>query len=110
MKVDENYSVYTDGREKDLYCKTRDGEEYHNAVWPGVCAFPDFTNPETREWWGENQKVLTDAGVAGIWCDMNEPALFIPDGATMPDDVVHPGGRARARPGGTPRSTTPTAP
>jgi alpha-glucosidase len=93
VKVDENYAVYTDGREKDLYCKTRDGEEYHNAVWPGVCAFPDFTNPETREWWGENQRVLTDAGVAGIWCDMNEPALFIPDGATMPDDVVHPGGR-----------------
>ncbi|HEX5913067.1 MAG TPA: TIM-barrel domain-containing protein, partial [Rubrobacter sp.] len=89
-----NYAVYTDGRDKDLYCKTRDGEEYHNAVWPGVCAFPDFTNPETREWWGENQRVLTDAGVAGIWCDMNEPALFIPDGATMPDDVVHPGGRA----------------
>jgi alpha-glucosidase len=24
---------------------------------------------------------------------MNEPALFIPDGATMPDDVIHPGGR-----------------
>jgi alpha-glucosidase len=94
VKVDENYSVYTEGRERDLYCKTREGEEYHNAVWPGVCAFPDFTNPETREWWGENQRVLTDAGVAGIWCDMNEPALFIPDGATMPDDVVHPGGRA----------------
>jgi alpha-glucosidase len=92
VKVDENYSVYTDGREKDLYCKTRDGEEYHNAVWPGVCAFPDFTNPETREWWGQNQKVLTDAGVSGIWCDMNEPALFIPDGATMPGNVVHPGG------------------
>jgi alpha-glucosidase len=94
VKVDENYSVYTEGRERDLYCKTREGEEYHNAVWPGVCAFPDFTNPETREWWGENQRVLTDVGVAGIWCDMNEPALFIPDGATMPDDVVHPGGRA----------------
>jgi alpha-glucosidase len=92
VKVDENYSVYTDGREKDLYCKTRDGEEYHNAVWPGICAFPDFTNPETREWWGQNQKVLTDPGVSGIWCDMNEPALFIPDGATMPDNVVHPGG------------------
>jgi alpha-glucosidase len=93
VKVDENYPIYTEGRARDLYCKTRDGEEYHNAVWPGVCAFPDFTNPETREWWGENQKVLTDEGVAGIWCDMNEPALFIPAGATMPDDVVHPGGR-----------------
>jgi alpha-glucosidase len=93
VKVDENYPIYTDGRDKDLYCKTRDGDEYHNAVWPGVCAFPDFTNPETREWWGQNQKVLTDAGVAGIWCDMNEPSLFIPQGATIPDDVVHPGGR-----------------
>ena len=93
VKVDENYPVYTDGREKDLYCKTREGEEYHNAVWPGVCAFPDFTNPETRRWWGENQRVLTDAGVAGIWCDMNEPALFIPHVSTLPDDVVHPGGR-----------------
>src|ERR687897_801989 len=93
VKVDEYYSVYTEGREKDLYCKTREGEEYHNVVWPGVCALPDFTNPETREWWGKNQRVLTDPGVAGIWCDMNEPALFIPHGATMPDDVVHPGGR-----------------
>jgi alpha-glucosidase len=93
VKIDENYPVYTSGRERDLYCKTREGEEYHNVVWPGLCAFPDFTNPETREWWGENHNVLTDAGVAGVWCDMNEPALFVPQGATMPDDVVHPGGR-----------------
>ena len=94
VKVDDNYSVYTEGRERDLYCKTREGEEYHNVVWPGVCAFPDFTNPETRQWWGESQSVLTDAGVAGIWCDMNEPALFIPHVSTLPDEVVHPGGRA----------------
>ena len=92
VKADETYPVYVEGRSRDLYCKTRDGEEYHNVVWPGTCAFPDFTNPEAREWWGENHKVLTDAGVAGIWCDMNEPALFVPQGATMPDDVVHPGG------------------
>jgi alpha-glucosidase len=96
VKVDENYSVYIEGRKRDLFCKTREGEEYHNVVWPGVCAFPDFTNPETREWWGENQGVLTDAGVAGIWCDMNEPALFIPHVSTLPDDVVHPGGRTGA--------------
>ena len=30
---------------RDLFCRTRDGEEYHNVVWPGLCAFPDFTNP-----------------------------------------------------------------
>ncbi len=92
VKVDENYPVYTEGRKKDLYCKTSEGEEFHNVVWPGVCAFPDFTNPETREWWGENHRALLDAGVAGIWCDMNEPSLFVPKQSTMPDEVVHPGG------------------
>jgi alpha-glucosidase len=91
VKVDENYPVYTEGRKKDLYCKTREGEEFHNVVWPGICAFPDFTNPETREWWGENHRALLDAGVAGIWCDMNEPSLFVPLQSTMPDEVVHPG-------------------
>jgi len=98
VKVDENYDVYAEGRERDLFCKKRDGEEYHNAVWPGVCAFPDFTNPETREWWGDNHRALLDRGVAGIWCDMNEPSHFIPRNSTMPGHVVHPGG-----PGGEPR-------
>ncbi len=92
VKIDENYETYTDGRERDLYCKTVEGEEYHNVVWPGMCAFPDFTNPAAREWWGANHETLLDAGVSGIWCDMNEPALFIPMQSTMPDDVVHPGG------------------
>jgi alpha-glucosidase len=92
VKVDENYPVYVEGRERDLFCKTLNGEEYHNVVWPGTCAFPDFTNPQTREWWGENHKALLDKGVAGVWCDMNEPSLFVPRNSTMPGDVVHPGG------------------
>jgi alpha-glucosidase len=92
VKVDEDYPVYTGGRERDLYCRTHQGTEYRNVVWPGVCAFPDFTNPATRRWWGDNHAALLDAGVAGVWCDMDEPALFVPMLATMPDDVVHPGG------------------
>ena len=92
VKIDLNYPVYVEGRERDLYCKTVKGEEFRNVVWPGMCAFPDFTNPETREWWGENLRALVDEGVAGIWCDMNEPSLFVPRQSTMPGDVVHPGG------------------
>jgi alpha-glucosidase len=92
VKVDANYPAYTEGRRRDLFCKTNEGEEYHNVVWPGLCAFPDFTNPETREWWGENLRALTHPGVAGVWCDMNEPSLFVPKQSTMPPDVVHPGG------------------
>jgi alpha-glucosidase len=92
VKVDEDYGVYVSGRDRDLYCKTKRGTEYRNVVWPGLCAFPDFTNPEAREWWGDQQAPLVEAGVAGVWCDMDEPALFVPDQSTMPDDVVHPGG------------------
>ena len=92
VKVDEGYELYTSGRERELYCLTAKGDEFHNVVWPGLCAFPDFTNPATREWWGEHQAALLDAGVSGVWCDMDEPAMFVPDRATMPGDVVHPGG------------------
>ena len=61
-----------------------------------MCAFPDFTNARTRAWWGGHHAALLDQGVAGVWCDMNEPALFVPMQSTMPEDVVHPGdGAAR---------------
>jgi alpha-glucosidase len=92
VKVDEHYPVYMEGLARDLYCKTPQGNDYQNAVWPGICTFPDFTNPETRTWWGEQHRPLLDGGVEGIWADMNEPALFIPLNSTMPPDVVHPGG------------------
>jgi len=40
VKVDEYYPVYTDGRARDLYCKSSQGQDYQNAVWPGLCVFP----------------------------------------------------------------------
>jgi alpha-glucosidase len=92
VKIDEHYPVYTEGKARDLYCKTPAGDDYQNVVWPGICTFPDFTNPEARKWWGEQHRRLIDAGVDGIWTDMNEPALFEPPNSTMPPDVVHPGG------------------
>ncbi|MBI3967643.1 MAG: glycoside hydrolase family 31 protein [Chloroflexi bacterium] len=91
VKVDVTYPVYRSAREAGLFCQNAEGGEYQNMVWPGLCAFPDFTNPRTREWWGEQLPALLDQGVAGIWCDMNEPALFIPRHSTMPPTVVHPG-------------------
>ena len=49
--------------------------------------FPDFSRPQTREWWGSLFKPFVDLGVAGIWNDMNEPAVFDTPGGTMPLDV-----------------------
>ena len=91
VKIDERYAVYTTGRDNELFCKTFSGDEYHNVVWPGMCAFPDFTNPRTRAWWSDWHRALLDVGVAGIWCDMNEPTVFVPTPQTLPADVSHHG-------------------
>jgi len=76
VKTQKGYLPYDEGKEKDLFVKYPDGQEYEAQVWPGWCAFPDFTKPETRDWWVEKMKFYTDAGVDGFWTDMNEPASW----------------------------------
>ena len=107
VKVDEDFPLYAEGRARGLFCRTIDGDEYRNVVWPGLCAFPDFTNPETRAWWGDRHTALLDAGVAGVWCDMDEPALFVPLQSTMPETSCTPAAATR---GCTGRCTTSTGP
>jgi len=75
VKADPSYSVYKSGSANDVWVKNLSGEEYHGKVWPGDCAFPDFTMPETRKWWGGLYKDFLAAGIDGIWNDMNEPAV-----------------------------------
>ncbi|HEY0895225.1 MAG TPA: glycoside hydrolase family 31 protein [Sphingobacteriaceae bacterium] len=87
IKVDENYSVYKEGKENKYFCRRSDDYYMEGHVWPGRCQFPDFTNPRVREWWGGLFKGLTDLGVAGVWNDMNEPAVF--GSGTFPNDVRH---------------------
>src|SRR5207302_3838123 len=91
VKVDQQYNVYREGHDSDLFCSILLGAEYRNVVWPGLCVFPDFTNPRTRAWWGDQLPALLNAGVAGIWCDMNEPTVFVPTPQTLPEDVTHHG-------------------
>jgi alpha-glucosidase len=91
VKVDERYAPYRELHQSGQTIRTDDGDEYHNAVWPGLCAFPDFSAERARGWWVEKLRALTDPGVDGIWCDMNEPALFVPLRATAPPDTVQLG-------------------
>ena len=76
VRIEDGYSVYEEGVDKGYFCKTENGELFKGAVWPGLCAFPDFFNPEARQWFGKLYKGLTDQGIDGFWNDMNEPALF----------------------------------
>jgi alpha-glucosidase len=73
VKVDAAYDIYREGLEGGLFCADETGRPVEGVVWPGRVVFPDFTDPGTRTWWAGHYRVLTDAGVAGIWHDMNEP-------------------------------------
>nr|WP_294942138.1 glycoside hydrolase family 31 protein [uncultured Mucilaginibacter sp.] len=87
IRVDDNYSVFKEGKENRYFCRRSDDYFMEGHVWPGRCQFPDFTNPEVRTWWGGLFDELVDLGVAGVWNDMNEPAVF--GSGTFPDDVRH---------------------
>lgn len=87
IKVDENYWVFQQGQANDYFCQRGDDYFMEGFVWPGRCQFPDYTNPEVREWWGTLYKGLVEDGVAGFWNDMNEPAVF--GRGTFPNDVRH---------------------
>ena len=88
VKKDPEYSVYAEGLADGHFCAELDGTVYHGEVWPGTAAFPDFTQAKTRKWWAEKHAALFDAGVAGIWNDMNEPSDFSQPTKTVPNDLV----------------------
>ena len=87
-----SYSVYKQGVEGNHFVTTPTGEEFHGNVWPGACAFPDFLNPETREWWASLYKDFMATGIDGVWNDMNEPSVFGGPEGTMPIEIVHKAG------------------
>jgi alpha-glucosidase len=89
IKVDTAYEVYRSGLAGGNFVKYPDGTVYTGKVWPGVCAFPDFTNSSARRWWGEQFSGLVAAGVRGWWNDMNEPSVFDVPTKTMDLNVLH---------------------
>lgn len=92
VKVDSTYFVYNQGNEKNLFVLDSVGNEFHGTVWPGDCAFPDFTMPEARKWWGTLYKDFLANGIDGVWNDMNEPSVFNGPNGTMPVSNKHRGG------------------
>lgn len=87
IKIDPEYRVYKEGAANRYFCRRPDGDFVAGKVWPGECHFPDFTNPEVRDWWASLFKELVNDGVDGVWNDMNEPSIF--EITTFPNDVRH---------------------
>lgn len=70
-----DYAVFDAGMAQDWFVRDANGKLVHGYVWPDKAVFPDFLRPAVRQWWADQHRALTDVGVAGIWNDMNEPAL-----------------------------------
>lgn len=76
IKVEEGYQAYDEGIAYDHFVKYPDGKPWTAQVWPGWCHFPDFTNQDTRTWWGEKFMGYVNLGIDGFWNDMNEIATW----------------------------------
>jgi alpha-glucosidase len=84
-----DYYPYDSGMAGDHFVKNADGSVYVGEVWPGPSVFPDFTQTNSREWWGTLYKQFVSEGVSGFWNDMNEPSIFKVPSKTMPLTVRH---------------------
>jgi alpha-glucosidase len=92
IKKEKGYFVYDQGAAGNHWVYNSKNEEFNGRVWPGDCAFPDFTIPETRQWWETLFDGFVKTGIDGVWNDMNEPSVFNGSGGTMPEDNIHRGG------------------
>lgn len=72
---EHDYHVLEQGLEQNYFVRKADGQIFHGYAWADRSVFPDFLRPDVRDWWGSLHKSFTDLGIAGIWNDMNEPAL-----------------------------------
>jgi alpha-glucosidase len=87
-KPESAYNVYDEGLAAGHFLRRSDGSLWIGQVWPGASVFVDYTKAEARHWWGDLHRSLLDAGVAGIWNDMNEPSDFLEQTGAMHADVV----------------------
>ena len=83
VKVDPAYDVYRDGTQKNLFCRNSAGLPFIGFVWPGETVFPDFSLPETREWWTALVKKFAGNGIEGVWLDMHDPSTGCVDPGEM---------------------------
>ncbi|KAH0756847.1 hypothetical protein KY290_020340 [Solanum tuberosum] len=90
--VNNTYGVYQRGIANDVFIKY-EGKPYLAQVWPGAVNFPDFLNPKTVEWWGDEIRRFRElVPVDGLWIDMNEVSNFCSGLCTIPEGRICPTG------------------
>ncbi|XP_003786123.1 lysosomal alpha-glucosidase [Otolemur garnettii] len=73
-----SYRPYDEGLRRGVFITNATGQPLIGKVWPGFTAFPDFTNPETLDWWQDMvAEFHAQVPFDGMWIDMNEPSNFV---------------------------------
>lgn len=94
IKKDDNYWVYNEIKDLGLYVKTKDEQDYEGWCWPGASYYPDFLNPDARNYFSKQyafDKYVGSTVDVFTWNDMNEPSVFNGPEVTMPKDLIHMG-------------------
>jgi alpha 1,3-glucosidase len=91
IKVDDEYHVYKEAIEKDLYIRNNENKPFVGKCWPGDSIWLDFLNEETQKNWASQygyDKYKLSAPNVWAWNDMNEPSVFEYKGNHMPCDNI----------------------
>ena len=65
--------AYEEGKKRNVYIQSADGEDQQGKVWAGLTDFVDYFHPNATGYWSDMLAHLhTQIDFAGCWLDMNE--------------------------------------
>ncbi|MFF4173613.1 glycoside hydrolase family 31 protein [Streptomyces sp. NPDC001744] len=90
VRAEPGNPVYDGGRAVDAFVRGARGGEVLGTARTGACAYPDFTDPSVREWWGGLCGERLQQGCSGVVYDRNEPVRPVPSGdPALPRSARH---------------------
>ncbi|MCF3963034.1 glycoside hydrolase family 31 protein [Streptomyces fuscigenes] len=90
VRVDPGDPVYAAGSASGAFVRDPAGREVRAAARASLSAYPDFTSPPVRAWWGGLYEEYLAQGFGGVFHEGNEPATLAPfGGRTLPRSARH---------------------